>query len=262
MSQDKPLRGRTAVVLMVVVVLAVFWGFKRLSPHVQSVVGSEALDATPVVEATNLSCPEKLGSVKKVGIQVGHLEIDQVPDELSNLRWDFGASSNGVNEVDVNNDVAKKTVALLKAKGIQAEILTATVPEDYCASAFVAIHADGNDDSTTDGYKVAPSSWDTDGKAETLSDDIQEDYGAVTGMDLNGGISDNMTQYYAFNYQRFRHSIDAHTPGVLIEVGFVTNSSDRAMFTRHTDLLAQGLAKGIEDYLNGVVLTTPSPAEY
>ena len=220
--------------------------------------GPAATDATNVVAdiahtkvAAAATCPEKLGGKKKVGIQAGHLSISELPDEQAALRYDYGASSAGVDEVDIDQDIAQRAVILLKAKGIDAEVLPATVPQDYCASAFVAIHADGNDDTSVYGYKVAASSWDTDGKAQSLSDNLEEDYGAVTSMSLNPTITDNMTQYYAFNFGHFSHAINAATPGALIEVGFLSNATDRYRMVNSPALLAKGIANGIQDFLNG-----------
>lgn len=196
---------------------------------------------------------------KRVGIQAGHYQIDQLPDEQQALQADYGASAGGVNEVDINLDVAQKAVAILQADGVQADLLPATVPAAYCADAFLAIHADGNDDPTVYGYKVAPSSWDADGRAQALSDDVSAAYEAATGMYENPAVSDNMTQYYAFNFQRFTHALDPATPGALLELGFVTNSTDRAVMTQEDQELAQAVATGVLSYLGGAAaLAQPS----
>jgi len=197
------------------------------------------------------TCASTLGTTKKVGIQAGHWNIDQLPDELSNLQWDLGASADGVNEVDINKDIAQKAATILEAQNISVDVLPATVPEDYCASAFVAIHVDGNDDTSTYGYKVAPSALDTTGKAQSLSDNLNYDYGQVTSMYQNPTITDDMRDYYAFNYEKFTHSIDSETPGAIIELGFVTNATDRAVLVNDDQTVAQGVAQGIIDYLNG-----------
>ncbi|MBU6389689.1 N-acetylmuramoyl-L-alanine amidase [Patescibacteria group bacterium] len=213
------------------------------------------------VSADTGSCPGAVGSSPKVGIQAGHWQTDQMPDELSSLRWDFGASSGGVNEVDVNLDVAKKTVAILQKDGISVDLLPATVPPGYCANAFVAIHADGNDVTSVYGYKTAGSYWDASDKSLTLSDDINQDYGQVTGMNQNPAITDNMDQYYAFNFQKFNHAIAPQTPGAIIELGFVSNPTDQAILTGDSQLLAQGVAQGVVDFLNGKVAPTPTPTD-
>ena len=241
------------------VIAVCFFGY--LGIHRRAPVATAPVTALAEAQqaASSQGCPAKLGTTRRVGIQAGHWKIDQLPNELSSLQWDFGASAAGINEVDVNLDIAQRVAALLQKSGIATDVIPATVPTDYCANAFVAIHADGNDVSSVYGYKAAPSSWDTDGKAEALSNTIVQDYGQVTNMHQNPTITDNMTQYYAFNYQKFNAAIDPNTPGVLIEAGFITNPTDRSMLVNQSQLLATGIANGILDYLNGKIAPSPSP---
>src|SRR5271154_4323372 len=51
-----------------------------------------------------------------VAIQVGHLDIVNVPDELKDLREDTGAEYGSINEVDVN-----KTIATLVAEDLKQD---------------------------------------------------------------------------------------------------------------------------------------------
>ena len=255
----KAVSTRRRVALLFVVLASLITPVLIYRAARQPNTGLATATAADVPAPNSTACQRQLANSRTVGIQAGHYQIDQLPDELSNLQYDFGASSGGVNEVDVNLDVAQRVISLLKNAGITATLLPATVPIDYCANAFVAIHADGNDDPTVYGYKVAPSSWDTDGKAERLSDNIIQDYATATSMALNPTITDNMTQYYAFNYTKFQHAIDPLTPGALIEVGFITNPTDRAVMTQSAQEVAQGIANGIIDYLNGKVAPTPVP---
>ena len=247
-------------VVMILAVAGIFVYVHKKSTPV-TVSSSTQVALADVKPATPLptTCPELLNGQKLVAIQAGHYQTDQLPDELSNLRYDFGASSGGANEVDVTLDVAQKTVNYLMSHGVKAVVLPSTIPEGYCASAFVAVHADGNDDSSVYGYKVAPSLWDTDGKAHSLSDTIQVDFGQETSMSLNPTVTDNMTQYYAFNFQKFSHTINANTPGALIEVGFISNDIDRSMMINHSEEMATGIGKGIVDYLNGKTVTVQEP---
>ena len=232
-----------------IVLVVIFFGAKRVTRPGTTATSAESQPTNQTV-TTDQSCPGRLGTTKRVGIQAGHWQIDQLPNELSSLRWDFGTSAGSTNEVDINLAVAQKVATELQKAGVATDILPATIPTDYCANAFVAIHADGNDDSTVRGYKVAPSSWDVDGKALALSNSLVQDYGQITQMRQNAGISANMTQYYAFNYQKFSAAIDPKTPGALIELGFITNSADRALLVHSSDLVAHAVATGILDYLN------------
>src|SRR5438552_1432660 len=72
--------------------------------------------------------PEAPAGPRKVGIQVGHWKLDEVPDELTRLVVQTGATWNGVKEVDVNLDVA---------------------------DAFIALHADGDGTGDNSGFKMA-----------------------------------------------------------------------------------------------------------
>lgn len=232
--------------------------------HRKTAPQEEQVEAAQVSlhEVVPQTCVQRMQQQPLIGIQAGHYQMDKIPAELSKLKWDLGASAGGVDEVDITLDIAKKTVALLMDEGIPAEVLPATVPEDYCASAFVAVHADGNDDASVYGYKVAPSFWDTDGRATSLSDNIRQDYALQTGMRLNPTITDNMTQYYAFNFQRFVHALDQDTPGALIEVGFITNPGDRNLITRRSATAAQGITNGIKSFLAGKQASTLAPTTY
>ena len=190
----------------------------------------------------------------RVGIQAGHWKNAELPTELKALYWSTGASAGGYDEWEINLDIAQRVATILEADGISVDLLPATVPQDYAADAFVAIHADGNDDATVSGYKVAPSLWDTDGRAQELSDDIAASYARDTSLQSDSAlaISDDMTQYYAFNYGKYLHSIDARTPGVLVEAGYITNTSDRRYLTQSADSVARGIADGIVMYVHSL----------
>jgi N-acetylmuramoyl-L-alanine amidase len=196
----------------------------------------------------------------RVGIQVGHWKSHEVPAELDALYWNTGASAGGVDEVDVNLDIAQRVATLLEKQGVVVDVLPATIPEDYEADAFIAIHADGNEDTTVSGYKVAYSQWDSTGKAEKLSAYIESAYGNATTLreDSTLAISDDMTQYYAFNFIKYLHSLDESTPGAIVEVGYITNSHDRSLITNSAQKSAQGIADGIMAYLKAPK-TTPTP---
>ncbi|CAN5180233.1 hypothetical protein BH11PAT4_BH11PAT4_3450 [soil metagenome] len=185
----------------------------------------------------------------RVGIQVGHLEAADLPAELDKLSWNFGASAGGVNEVDVNQDVADAAAVLLRNKGITVDVLPATIPTGYEADAFLTIHADGNEDTSVSGYKTAGSFLDANGKAAQLAALVEESYGKATKMELDGVITEDMTHYYAFNYIRFNHAVSPDTPAAILELGFITNAADRKIMTRQTSAIANAIASAILEFL-------------
>src|SRR5688572_29749836 len=92
----------------------------------------------------------------KVTLQVGHWKNKELPDEFEKLRRTGGGTSGGGKaEWEVNLEIAELTAELLRPEGIIVEILPATVPASYWADVFISIHADGNENSTVSGYKIA-----------------------------------------------------------------------------------------------------------
>jgi N-acetylmuramoyl-L-alanine amidase len=216
----------------------VFWRQSRASQ--QSQQGSTNQEAVlAVVE----------DKVPRVGLQVGHWKAADLPDELSKLSWNFGASSGGVNELDVNMAIATKVKTLLERDGIIVDLLPATIPPNYEADAFVSFHADGNEYSYVTGYKVAGSEFDATGRSELLATMLDEEYGKVAGLPQNETITDDMTQYYAFNFIKYENSIASQTPAAILELGFITNAYDRSVITTKQDVLAAAIAKALQSFV-------------
>lgn len=187
----------------------------------------------------------------RVGLQVGHWERDRLPDELAPLRAQGGAAAAGYDEVDINYAVALKVADLLRARGVTVDILPATIPPGYRADAFIALHCDANNDPGVGGYKLARYGDSAiPARDDALLNAIVAAYGPVTGQRIDGLISRAMTYYYAFNSADFAHAIAPQTPGVIIELGFLTNSADRALLVGQQPTIAQGVANGIIAFLS------------
>jgi N-acetylmuramoyl-L-alanine amidase len=185
----------------------------------------------------------------KVALQVGHLHSDQLPDELQRIRTNTGASFDGYNEVDINQQIAEDTKTLLEQHGIVVEILPATIPERYFADAFVAIHADGSEDYDVHGFKASPPWRDFSGKSGKLNEAIIESYATATQLDWDPHITANMRGYYAFSFWRYTHSVHPMTPAAILETGFLTNYTDRQVIVEQPEIAAKGLANGILQFL-------------
>lgn len=183
----------------------------------------------------------------RVGLQVGHWHSDELPEELARLRGNTGAAAGGYTETEVNLAIGKRVAALLREQGLVVDLLPATVPPAYKADAFVAIHADGSTSAATSGFKIA-TPWRTSAASQHLLDALVLEYGDATALPQDAGITFNMRGYYAFS-RRFRHAIDRTTPAVILEMGFLTNASDRALMTGQPDRVAGGIARGITRYL-------------
>jgi hypothetical protein len=187
---------------------------------------------------------------KRVGIQVGHWQIDDLPHELRELTE--GSSVAGWDEWEVNLLVAFAARDALEEAGVEVDLLPAIVPIRYRAHAFVAIHADGDWGSFRTGYKVARSLMSSVPEADDeLVRLLETEYGAATGMlpDDETRIGGDMTEYYAFNARRYQHAIDLGTPAAIIELGYLTNWNDRALLTSRPDLAGRGIAQGVLRFL-------------
>lgn len=193
--------------------------------------------------------PRPEGTPPRVAIQVGHLRSNELPDELARLRGSTGAFAGGISEVEVNEAVANRVAELLRARGIVVDVLPATVPPSYDADAFVALHADGSTSTRSRGFKLA-TPWRASQAAIDLMEALRIEYAAATKLPEDYAITVNMRGYYAFAWSRHTHAVARTTPPVILEMGFLTNPTDRDFMTRRADLVATGIANGIIRYLN------------
>lgn len=186
---------------------------------------------------------------RRVAIQAGHWKSDEAPDELRRLIPQTGAAWEGVTEVEINLDVAQRIGVILNSKGIAVDILPTTIPVGYVADAFVALHADSDGAGDNSGFKMAHGAR-RGPYEDALLNDIKDAYGAATGMSYDAThISNNMRGYYPFSWSRFQHALAAHTPAVILEMGYVSNDDDRALMLDKPDLLAKAISDGILKFL-------------
>src|SRR5213083_2987249 len=77
-----------------------------------------------------------LKGARRVGIQIGHWQTADVPKEYgTRIQFQTGASWAGFTEVEVDMEIADRIATLLKAQGIEVDVLPTTVPEGYLADA-------------------------------------------------------------------------------------------------------------------------------
>jgi len=196
------------------------------------------------------SAPEQ--SVARVGLQVGHWKNSELPDELyEKLQYSLGGEVAGVTEWELCLEIAQQTKALLEEDGYAVDLIPATVPEGYKADAFVALHTDGNDDTSVRGFKSIGSAWDESGQSDILSLAIDNALSVNTGMPSASYISEEMNEYYAFNFTKYDHAVSSTTPAVIVELGFLTNAQDRRFLKTDGELVAKSLRQAINTFLNG-----------
>jgi N-acetylmuramoyl-L-alanine amidase len=184
----------------------------------------------------------------RIGIQAGHVNIDQLPDELWRLRTDSGASYRGMREVDVNLQIARRVARDLVRAGVVVDLLPATVPPGYEADAFVAIHADGGGQRER-GFKVS-APWRASEASRLLAEAIERTYGVLSGIPEDRyGVTYNMRGYYAFSWYRFEHAVAPTTQCAIIETGYLTSAADRRIIVDDPEASAQAISDGIIQFL-------------
>lgn len=184
----------------------------------------------------------------KVALQAGHWKASEAPEEFPNLRENTGTSGGGKTEWQVNLEIAQKTKQALETQGIQAEILPATIPPEYWADLFIAIHADGNLDTSVTGYKAAAPRRDFTGRAAEFVKTLEAEYEKATGLIYDPNVTRNMRGYYAFNWRRYEHSLHPMTTAVILETGFLTNPNDRKVIVNNQQRSVEGIVNAILKY--------------
>lgn len=203
---------------------------------------------------TRLPAPKVEGGPRRIGIQIGHWQTENVPPELRRLEVQTGTSWDGITEVDVTMAIANRAADLLRSHGYIVDIIPTTVPQGYLADAFVALHMDGDGTGENSGYKLAHGSR-RGPYEQQLLDDVSQEFGAATGLPLDYRITAGMRGYYVFNWQRYRSSASPFTPAIILEMGFLSNDGDRALMMDKPDLVARAIGNGIERFLSEVPST-------
>ncbi|HUX20429.1 MAG TPA: N-acetylmuramoyl-L-alanine amidase [Spirochaetia bacterium] len=218
-------------------------------------IGSGEVSASTAKESTapsNAQPPvQPLSGPWVVAIQPGHWEISDLPPELIRLRTNTGAEWGAVREVDVNSSVVEALKPMLEAKGWTVVIVPATVPPGLRADAFVAVHADSTTDTSRRGWKLSPP-WRSSEASRELAKDLSLSFNSEKNLvEDTDGVTVNMRGYFAFNNRRFYHAISPYTPAVIIELGFLSNQTDRALLTGDPKYWAGIIARGLETYFKG-----------
>ena len=173
---------------------------------------------------------------KRVGIVAGHWQNDS-----------GAVCPDGLQEVDINVEVASRVVFALQEQGYEAELLAEFSEKlpGYVADAFVSIHTDSCDVPGVSGFKVARVAASAIPEQEDqLVACLTQAYAEETGLSFHSNsISFDMTDYHAFR------AIDPNTPGAIIELGFM--DADRKLLTEDAGGVAQGVVEGIICFLEG-----------
>jgi N-acetylmuramoyl-L-alanine amidase len=153
----------------------------------------------------------------------------------------------GLEEVDINLDIAQRVVETLRAEGYETQLLEEFDDrlQGYRAQALVSIHADSCLYPEASGFKVARvEDSAVPGLEDELVDCLIAEYQTRTSLAFHeNSITLDMTRYHTF------YEIDSQTPGVIIEVGFML--ADRDLLLNSPERVAQGIVDGILCFVEG-----------
>lgn len=173
----------------------------------------------------------------KIGIIIGHKGRDQGE-----------VCSNGLTEVEVNSTVATYLQQALIGMGFDAELLDETDPRlvGYRATLLIALHSNSceyiNDNATGFKFAIVPSEVITIDR-ELLTKCLSESYVKTTGLKYDYRTTTNeIRNYHAFD------QIDPLTAAMIFELGYM--NLDQDILTNRPEVLAEGLANGIQCYMN------------
>ena len=163
-------------------------------------------------------------------------------------------------EVDLNLRIATLVQQKLTQSGFQVDLLQEFDPrlDGYNAVALVSIHNDSCAyiDENATGFKISAAMDTRDlNRAARLTGCLRDRYGSVTGLPFHSGsITSDMREYHAFN------EISDTTIAAIIEAGFM--NLDHDILTQHPELIAEGIAQGIECFVNNESISpAPAPTE-
>ncbi len=181
------------------------------------------------------------------GILKGRTSVDQQLVGLVAGHWqsDSGAvCPDGLQEVDLNLNIARKVAGLLRDEGYRVEVLPEYSPklDGYQAAAFLSIHNDSCVAGLS-GFKVVGMTHAAAPEEEdALVNLLYAHYAEATGLEPHPNtITDDMLEYHAFR------QIAPETPGAIIECGFM--GGDRALLTEGVDRVSSGIANGLLAFL-------------
>jgi N-acetylmuramoyl-L-alanine amidase len=167
--------------------------------------------------------------------------------------------ADGLTEAEINLKIATLVQQKLLQLGFDVDLMQEKDAKlfEYQGLALVSIHNDScdyiNDQAT--GFKVAAAMSSLfPEKASRLTACLTQRYQETTGLQFHANtITKDMTSYHAFD------EIHNQTTAAIIETGFL--NLDRQILTENTDIVAEGVLKGILCYATNEDLSQNLPAQ-
>ena len=106
----------------------------------------------------------------------------------------------------------------------------------------------GGNDPDRRGWKLAPP-WRPSFASREISEALKASFRSEERLKEDvGGVTVGMRGYFGFSSHRYLHASSPYTPAVLIELGFVTNASDRELMVTQPEYYAGIIHRGLEQH--------------
>lgn len=235
---------RTLTLLAFLTAFAVPMGLLRIIPAtLHEEIGGTPAPGPLVIPLTSGKTPTPIAMAPDVTATPHTPRIGIIAGHSGN---DSGAiCPDGLQEVTINTDIARRVVTLLVQKGWEADLLEEfdVRLNGYVADALVSIHTDSCNVPGKSGFKVARAESNYQLESEDqLVDCLSDFYQKNTGLIFDPyTITYDMTRYHAY------YEIDHRTPAAVIEIGFMLE--DRELLTQRPEEAAIGIVEGIVCYI-------------
>lgn len=163
---------------------------------------------------------------------------------------DYGAIRFGINEKDLNLDVAKRIQAILESKGV-AVYMTRNTDEFISLEARTITTANKNPDIFVSVHVNSALSTEASG--------LETHYYHENSLDLAQTVHASLISYINSRDRglfKSRFYVINHTtvPAILVEIGFISNDKERAELVseQRKQQTANAIAEGILKYLNSI----------
>jgi len=215
-------------------------------------VGSEATASDPERDGSGpILIPLGASTPTATAVPAPSLAVTPYTPHIGIIAGHSGSDSgaicpDGLQEVDVNRDVARRVVALLAQRGWIVDLLDEfdVRLNGYQADALLSIHADSCGFPGKSGFKVVSAESTFTPSANVLVDCVARYYAERTGLPFDANtITYDMTRYHAY------YEIDRNTPAAVIETGFLLD--DREILTQRSGVVAAGIVDGLVCFIEG-----------
>ena len=193
--------------------------------------------------------------IETIRVHIRHLrtKIDKIADGKKYIvidpghgGSDCGATRNGIYEKNITLDISKRVETLLKNKGYVVKMTRNSddtvslqdrveISEEFAPDIFVSIHVNSSNSETPQGLETHYYKDNSLKLAKTVHASLLNNVNAN-----NRGLF--RSKFYVINHTT--------APAVLVEIGFISNPSERAQLVSESrkQATAKAIAEGIYDY--------------